>query len=155
MAKSIKSKEDLELLKQSEFACVFFHVNGCVHCDNAKPIVEELDEKLSNVDFFTLNAQEFPDCMEFYSRYADKQQSRKTVMDGDEPLIDADGNVVTELMYDEAGKPVLEPIISIPVFYVLSNHEVEGEYGYIGKIDGFQPEKLEGVLKSFVKRYRK
>lgn len=154
--KKIKSKEDLELLKQSEFACVFFHVDGCIHCDNAKPIVEELAQKLTNVDFFTLNANEFTDCMEFYSRYAPQQQVQETVMDGDKPLLDGQGNVLTTPKFNADGTPLMEPVIAIPVFYVLSNHELEDDdYGFIGKIDGNQPDKLEGVLSSFVKRYKK
>jgi thiol-disulfide isomerase/thioredoxin len=155
MSTSIKSNEELKLIKTSKFSCVFFHAEGCIHCENAKPIVAELDSKLPDVDFFLIQADGFPEAFEFYTQYAELQPVLDTVMNGDKPMLDHNGNVVTVPRIDDSGNPVMEPLIAIPQFYLMANSEIDEDnpYGFIGKVSGFAPEKLEAVLLKFKELY--
>ena len=137
MTTKIKRIKQLELIKQAKFSCVFFHMDGCVHCDNAKPIVQQLSKRLPDVKFFTIKADAFPEALNFYTQYAEFTQSLQTIMDDGKPALDPNGNVITVPRFDDKGLPVMEPVISIPQFYLMAQSEIDedNEYGLVGKVN--------------------
>ena len=154
--KELKKTEDLQKIKKSDFSCLFFYAEGCPHCEDAKPIYEKLSKQMKDVDFFKLNAGTFPDVMDFYQQYAEFEQERETVMHDDQPLI-VDGNVITKPVFNDDGTPKMTPVVSIPIFYIFAKSEIDeedDEYGFVGKINGNMPEKLESVLKMFKEKLK-
>ncbi len=144
-------KEDqLSLLKEKEFSVLFFHANGCHHCEAAKPVFENFSIEYPSIQFLSL---EFSDGKSYYEKYAEDIQAivyePLTHEDGSIQL-DEKGNQLTKAVaqFNEDGTPKMVKKYSFPSFYVHHTKAAtyENEFGFIGGFDGLNPLEAKAIL---------
>lgn len=148
----ITSNEQLESIKDEDFTCLFIKSKGCQHCETATPFIEELSQKQIDISFKALEFSSFSETLDFYSKFAEYEQKTEVVRDKDgNPVTDENGNILIRNFFNEDGSPMMTPKIIIPTFLLFhkSCRDEDDEYGFVGRISGHTPEKLEGVLSQF------
>lgn len=145
--------ENLDELKKDQLSVLMIWVNGCSACSEAKEGYAELPKKFQDYKFFEmeLNNQAVYD---FYSNFTEKQPVMEEIKDEDGDVIyDAKGKALTRLARDENGELVLKAPIQVPKFFVFhgSSIDAENEYGFLGKVDGFNLPMLDQILENIQK----
>lgn len=142
------TKKTLKNLKKNRVSVLLVYMPGCQACEMTKEPYKQFSEVYNNISFFQADMNKV---VEFYSQYADKQEAYVPEVDeNNEPKKDEKGNVITKLLLDDAGNPVMVPKMVAPMFYVFVKEEQssENEYGYVGGIDGADIQTLNGVLEA-------
>ena len=130
-------------IKNRDFSVVLFWGKGCPACEQTKPVYSEYKELYKDLNL--LDMQFDVDSYEFYSRFAEKVQDQTPILDAKgEPKLDKEGTPTFEPALTAEGKPVMVPKIIVPSFFVFSQ-EADG-LGFIGSVDGHNPEKLKELL---------
>lgn len=148
----ITNNEQLELLKQGEFVCLFIKANGCHHCAEAAPIVDDLSIKNPDIQFYKAEFNSFPELTQFYENYAEEEHKYEIERDEQgNPILSPEGQVKVKFYFTETGEPLMVKKVSIPTFLMFHEAERTDEdlYGFLGRINGNLPEKLEAVLTRF------
>jgi hypothetical protein len=140
-------KNSTKCLKQGRVSVLFVYMPGCRACEMAKAPFEQFSRTYKNIKYFKADINKI---MELYIKFADKTEAYVPVVnENGETAKDESGNVITKLLLDEAGNPVMQPKIIAPMFFIFVKEEQspENEYGWVGGIDGADVASLENVLK--------
>ena len=145
--KDLKKKKDFEVLKNENFSVLMIWANGCGVCEQAKPQYEGLDSKF-DYDFYKMELGK--ESFEFYSQFEEKTQVARipSVDEDGDPILDARGNQMSQVLRDENGEVVKNVPIAVPKYYVFHGDAADEEnpYGLLGKVEGHNLPQLESIL---------
>jgi thiol-disulfide isomerase/thioredoxin len=157
MITKLMKDDDFNKIKSNSFTCLFIKANGCHHCEDAAPIVEELSNKIPEVTFYSATLGDFPEIIPFYEQFAEQEQTYEFVIDDKgNPVTNSQGQNQVRFFFNDDGSPRMRAKIAFPTFLMFhesERDEDDNEYGFLGRIDGNMPEKLEGVLTSYLKKF--
>jgi thiol-disulfide isomerase/thioredoxin len=135
-------------LREGSFSVILFYADGCHHCQQVKPVIEEVKKQLVNSTFYSIDISSENNHMELYNKYAKLEQEKE--------YKEADGQTLVRLLYNEDGTPRMVKGVSIPDILMFSSKEVDeedNENGFIGKVSGNLPDKITGVLQQYYSMY--
>jgi thiol-disulfide isomerase/thioredoxin len=144
--KDLENIEDCNTFKDDNFSVLMIWAEGCGVCQEAKPQFEALESKF-DYKFYKMKMSE--EAYKFYEQYEEKEPVRKPAVDEDgDPILDARGTQMTQIVRDDKGEIVKRAPISVPKYYVFHGEEAteDNEYGLLGKIDGHNLAQLEAIL---------
>lgn len=140
--------ENVDVLKNDKLSVLMIWVEGCSACSSAKEKYAELPEQFADYDFYEMQMSNNT-VYDFYSNFVEKEPTMEEVKDEDGDVIyDAKGKALTRLARDENGELILKAPIQVPKFFVFHGQsaDAENEYGFLGKVDGFNHEMLVQIL---------
>ena len=144
---------EIESIKENEKTTVMLIWNeNCGICLEVKPKFEDMSKKF-DMEFLTLQLNN-EKVFNFYSNFVEKEQVKSPSFDEDgDAILDARGNQIERFHLDEDGNIIEKAPISVPKFFVFNQAGVDedNEYGFLGKVDGFNVEMLESILTTIEK----
>ena len=139
---------EIESIKGNEKTTVMLIWNeNCGICLEVKPKFEDMSKKF-DMEFLTLQLNN-EKVFNFYSNFVEKEQVKSPSFDEDgDAILDARGNQIERFHLDEDGNIIEKAPISVPKFFVFNQAGIDedNEYGFLGKVDGFNVEMLESIL---------
>jgi len=145
--------EKISSIKENEKTTVMliWHEH-CGICQEVKPKFEQMSKSF-DMEFLTLQLNN-EKVYDFYSEFTEKEKVKSPSFDEDgDAILDAQGNQIERFHLDENGEIIEKAPIQVPKFFVFNQAgaDEDNEFGFLGKVDGYNVEMLESILTTIEK----